>query len=778
MLQTIFRRKKRLSLTLCFALLLTLLPAAPAALAANLFSDDFESYSGFPSGSWLSGNGSWSIVTDGTKAARQSSTGNTFIATAGEASWTDYTYSAKVKVGATNVRNGIVGRYADSNNYYFLILYNGNVLLNKKESGSTSTLQQTAFTADTSTFYELKLEISGTSVKGYVDGVLKVQATDSGLTAGKAGLYANGVASFDDVLVTASAPASADATAPSAVSNLAASSPASSSVTLSWTASGDDGASGMAASNDIRYSTSVITSSNFSSAAQAAGEPAPAAAGTSQSMTVGGLNPSTTYYFAMKTTDEAGNVSTISNVASAATSVSSGSVVNVSTPGELDSALSSAVPGTTIILADGTYKKSGSFAISGKNGTIASPITIKAANRGQAVISGSANITMTKSAYIVIDGLKFTNTGNSAIKLTSSNHIRITRSHFRLTENGSSLRWLYIGGENSHHNRIDHNLFEEKHDLGNFITFDGSDTQVSQYDVVEYNHFRNIGPRATNEMEAIRVGWSNISMSDGYITLQYNLFEDCDGDPEIVSFKSGKNIFRYNTVRNSQGVVSSRHGNGNSFYGNFFLGDGSKSDLGGIRIYGQDHKVYNNYFEGLTGSGYDATIAVDGGDVDTSGALNSHFRVYRAEIVNNTLVNNATGIEIGKNYSLAPKDSKIANNVIKGSSRKLINEFKTPDNMLYEGNIVYPSGSATVGIDASASQVVVADPLFTTVNGLQKLSASSPAINASAGSYTYVRDDMDGQPRSDVNDAGADEYSAASSLNAPLVSDDVGIDAP
>ncbi|WP_084463183.1 polysaccharide lyase 6 family protein, partial [Paenibacillus forsythiae] len=500
--------------------------------------------------------------------------------------------------------------------------------------------------------------------------------------------------------------------------------------------------------------------------------------GLSQSMTVGGLNPSTTYYFAMKTTDEAGNVSTISNVASAATSVSSGSVVNVSTPGELDSALSSAVPGTTIILADGTYKKSGSFAISGKNGTIASPITIKAANRGQAVISGSANITMTKSAYIVIDGLKFTNTGNSAIKLTSSNHIRITRSHFRLTENGSSLRWLYIGGENSHHNRIDHNLFEEKHDLGNFITFDGSDTQVSQYDVVEYNHFRNIGPRATNEMEAIRVGWSNISMSDGYITLQYNLFEDCDGDPEIVSFKSGKNIFRYNTVRNSQGVVSSRHGNGNSFYGNFFLGDGSKSDLGGIRIYGQDHKVYNNYFEGLTGSGYDATIAVDGGDVDTSGALNSHFRVYRAEIVNNTLVNNATGIEIGKNYSLAPKDSKIANNVIKGSSRKLINEFKTPDNMLYEGNIVYPSGSATVGIDASASQVVVADPLFTTVNGLQKLSASSPAINASAGSYTYVRDDMDGQPRSDVNDAGADEYSAASSLNAPLVSDDVGIDAP
>ncbi|AIQ11428.1 lyase [Paenibacillus durus] len=496
-------------------------------------------------------------------------------------------------------------------------------------------------------------------------------------------------------------------------------------------------------------------------------------------MVVGGLKPSTTYYFAMRMTDEANNASAISNVASAATtSGSGGSVVNVSTSEDLDSALSSAAPGTTIILTDGTYKKSGSFAISGKNGTAANPITIKAANRDQAVISGGANITATKSSYIVIEGLKFTNTGNSAIKLTSSNNIRITRNHFRLTEDGNSLRWLYIGGANSHHNRIDHNLFEDKHDLGNFITFDGSDTQVSQYDIVEYNHFRNIGPRATNEMEAIRVGWSNISMSDGYITLQYNLFEDCDGDPEIVSFKSGKNIFRYNTIRNSQGVVSSRHGNGNSFYGNFFLGDGSKPDLGGIRIYGQDHKVYNNYFEGLTGSGYDATIAVDGGDVDTSGALNSHFRVYRAEIVNNTLVNNVTGIEIGKNYSLAPKDSKIANNVITGSSKKLINEYKMPDNMTYEGNIVYPTGSGAVGITASASQAAVADPLFTTVNGLQKLSASSPAINASSGSYTYVTDDMDRLPRSDVNDVGADEYSTASILNAPLVSEDVGINAP
>ena len=46
------------------------------------------------------------------------------------------------------------------------------------------------------------------------------------------------------------------------------------------------------------------------------GEPTPAAAGTSQNMTVSGLTASTTYYFAMKTSDEVPNTSALSNVAS------------------------------------------------------------------------------------------------------------------------------------------------------------------------------------------------------------------------------------------------------------------------------------------------------------------------------------------------------------------------------------------------------------------------------------------------------------------------------
>ena len=82
---------------------------------------------------------------------------------------------------------------------------------------------------------------------------------------------------------------------------------------------GDDSLTGTAASYDIRYSTSPITSANWGSATQVTGEPSPGSPGTSQSYTVEGLSRQVTYYFAARASDEAGNVSALSNVPSATT---------------------------------------------------------------------------------------------------------------------------------------------------------------------------------------------------------------------------------------------------------------------------------------------------------------------------------------------------------------------------------------------------------------------------------------------------------------------------
>lgn len=86
------------------------------------------------------------------------------------------------------------------------------------------------------------------------------------------------------------------------------------SITLHWTTPGDDGLSGTASDFDLRYSASPIAAGNFASAARWTSMPAPAVAGTRQNVTITGLQPSTTYYFAIKTADEVPNWSALSNV--------------------------------------------------------------------------------------------------------------------------------------------------------------------------------------------------------------------------------------------------------------------------------------------------------------------------------------------------------------------------------------------------------------------------------------------------------------------------------
>lgn len=113
---------------------------------------------------------------------------------------------------------------------------------------------------------------------------------------------------------------SGDVTAPAAVADLSITGTTGNSLALRWTAPGDDGSTGTAASYDIRYSTSAITNANWASATQATGEPTPTAGGTVQTFTLGGLSGSQTYYVAIRATDDRGNVGALSNVVNGTTS--------------------------------------------------------------------------------------------------------------------------------------------------------------------------------------------------------------------------------------------------------------------------------------------------------------------------------------------------------------------------------------------------------------------------------------------------------------------------
>ncbi|HMG21190.1 MAG TPA: hypothetical protein VK607_07745, partial [Kofleriaceae bacterium] len=108
-----------------------------------------------------------------------------------------------------------------------------------------------------------------------------------------------------------------DDTAPAPVMNLAVSNVSPTRIDLTWTASGDDGNMGTAATYQLRWSTSPITPANFPSA-NLVPTGAPKAAGSTETANAT-VPPSTTIFVALIVVDEQFNASTLSNVVSATT---------------------------------------------------------------------------------------------------------------------------------------------------------------------------------------------------------------------------------------------------------------------------------------------------------------------------------------------------------------------------------------------------------------------------------------------------------------------------
>ncbi len=484
-------------------------------------------------------------------------------------------------------------------------------------------------------------------------------------------------------------------------------------------------------------------------------------------------------------------------------------------PEELADAVNASSDGGIFIVTDGTYNDfEATFEIVA---TQNNPIIIQAETVGGVTLTGESHFVFKKSAFVTLQGFVFDGQGeDSLVKLEGSNNIRISRNVFEL-ETSESIKWVFVGGvwnDNtfpfqypSHHNRIDHNIFQNKETPGHYITIDGSfdDTgseevyYQSQYDKIDYNYFKNNGPRAVNEQESIRIGWSEMSLSSGYTIVEHNLFEDCDGDPEIVSVKSCDNTIRHNTFIASYGTLSLRHGNRNRVEGNYFFGNekpigtspaGSTIYTGGIRIYGTDHLIINNYMEGLNGTRWDAPITLTLGDAidGQSSSLSKHFRAERVTIAYNTLVNNSHGIEIGydnnDNYNKDLEDITITNNLITGSDNSLVEIVDTDNDQGNEitwlSNLMYPTDDAVLLTGASSTSFDVTavtneNPhlVFDGIYNIWKTTSDTP-LYPNALSSGNIDEDIEGQERPSNSNPGADHFSLESIRFTPLTSDDVG----
>ena len=143
-----------------------------------------------------------------------------------------------------------------------------------------------------------------------------------------------GVVEFDAIEV--SGPSAPDTTAPATITLAASTGSTNGTVSLSWTAPGDDNDQGTASSYDVRYSSSSIDDETDWGNATVVntGVPTPQIAGSSEAMTVSGLTAGDTYYFAIKAQDEVPNQGNLSNSPSATASTSTGPVIYDDTHGD------------------------------------------------------------------------------------------------------------------------------------------------------------------------------------------------------------------------------------------------------------------------------------------------------------------------------------------------------------------------------------------------------------------------------------------------------------
>jgi hypothetical protein len=387
--------------------------------------------------------------------------------------------------------------------------------------------------------------------------------------------------------------------------------------------------------------------------------------------------------------------------------------VEVSGAGALGPALAAAKPGDCLNVADGAY---GPLSI-GVKGTVAAPIQLRAVNPLKA---SAGALVFTNAEHVVVRGFAL-----STILFVNSNHCRVTRCQVKGPGSGYWIRVEEQKGcmsgctdtppGTSDSARVDHCDIgggSSSSDIFNPTAF-ATNTRI------DHNYIHDAsGPH----LMTVGCCGPKYDYFESGTVVEYNLFSNANGtSAEMISIKGAGVAFRYNTIRKHNGDIDIRAGKNNAIYGNYILGPGP-----GIRMYEDNHKIYNNY-------------VIGGLSANDSGPI--HAPVRNAIIVHNTF---SGGV------ALASGNNVLANNILLGGGAAGM------------GNL---SGSA-----ASLGLVQMGEILAIT--------AGSKAVGAAVGSYPFVIDDIAGHPRGMKPDVGAQQFSTDPPQRRVLTIADVGPNAP
>ncbi len=384
--------------------------------------------------------------------------------------------------------------------------------------------------------------------------------------------------------------------------------------------------------------------------------------------------------------------------------------VLVSTQDEYAEAAASLNPGDTIVLANGTWENF-EILFSGK-GTEDEPIALRAETPGEVILTGQSNLRLS-GEWLDISGLVFTrgytptreviSFRKSKSELANNSRVHnVVIDDFNPPERTAVDFWVMMYGKN---NRFDHNSLINKRNKGVTMAVRmNSEASQKNNHRIDHNYF---GPRpilGSNGGETLRIGTSHHSRKDSQTLVENNYFDRADGEVEIISSKSGKNVFRNNTFSKSRGTLTLRHGNDNLIERNVFLGEGV-DHTGGFRVINARQTVRDNYMEGLTGSRFGGALVVMNGV--PNGPINRYDPVIDSVITNNSLID-SDNIQLGagsdSERSAPPTGTTMEKNLV--VHRKNRNSMTVYDDM---SGITFSDNISNVALEPLADKFDVQD---------------------------------------------------------------------
>lgn len=307
------------------------------------------------------------------------------------------------------------------------------------------------------------------------------------------------------------------------------------------------------------------------------------------------------------------------------------------------------LPGDVITIANGSYEN---WEVNlSVNGTKNQPVIIKSQTVGKVVFGGKVGqaVFRLSGAFIRLEGITFKNCqlikdkgkNGVLVEMAAASSCAVVNCSFIENQATAQFMPLLIISGNGHQNMVQKCLFQSNVDCQD-VQVKVTKESCPQNSLITRNLFKHkarVSWPNGNGGECVQIGQDPILLGNvvANATVSYNTCIKCDAENEVVSNKSSKNKYVYNTFHNNDGELVMRGGHDCVISYNKFIGG-----TGGIRINGTGHIVTHNRIKNIS-----TAIRLLYGMAKGKEATGFYVAASDCSINNNLITNATIGILVG-----------------------------------------------------------------------------------------------------------------------------------